>query len=37
MKTALELLHQLWPVALILVALITTLIIGRDKKKKLEK
>lgn len=34
MDTALELLKQLWPVALIVVALVLTLIIGRDKKKK---
>jgi hypothetical protein len=37
MKTALELLQQLWPVALILLGLVAALIIGRDKKVKKEK
>jgi len=34
METAMELLTQLWPVAVIIVALLVTLIITREKKEK---
>jgi hypothetical protein len=34
MKTALELLRDLWPIVLILVGVVVTLIISRDKDEK---
>jgi len=34
METALELLEQLWPIAVIMLGLVITLIITRDRKEK---